>query len=215
MSKPSFQLENNITGKVCGLDEVGRGPLAGPVVTACVYVPPETYNLDFVSAIRDSKKLSEKKLNMLFDLIREHFIFAIEEVCPREIETLNVLHASLTGMSRALSNLGTRVDHALVDGNHCPKDLPCPSTPVIKGDNISTSIAAASILAKVHRDRIMRKLAREYPHYGWDRNVGYPTQEHRDAIDAFGVTEHHRRNFAPVRNYIEFGTTARQSSLSI
>ncbi|MEM7618429.1 MAG: ribonuclease HII [Pseudomonadota bacterium] len=215
MSIPSFELENKFDGKVCGLDEVGRGPLAGPVVTACVYIPENTYNLDFVSEIRDSKKLSKTKLETLFELIKEHFIYKITEMPHDKIDEMNVLQASMYGMRQSLLTLEVGIDHALVDGNRCPQDLPCPATPVIKGDGISISIAAASILAKVTRDRIMYELAEEYPHYGWESNVGYPSKAHKAAINKHGITPYHRKSFAPVRNYLEFGTTERQKSLSV
>ncbi|GJL84755.1 MAG: ribonuclease HII [Micavibrio sp.] len=213
-SKPDFSLESAHNGPVCGLDEVGRGPLAGPVVASCVYIPKEKRGLDFVPDIRDSKKLSSKKLEYLFDLISEHFTFGIAEISPQEIDEINILQASLKAMENAYSQLIQPPAHALIDGNHIPKNLPCPAQPVIKGDSKSVSIAAASILAKVTRDRLMRKLAEEHPHYGWERNVGYPSREHLDAIDAHGITPHHRRSYAPVRNFLEHGATKTQRALA-
>lgn len=202
-----FTLENAITGKICGLDEVGRGPLAGPVVAACVYIPDNVRPLPFVSEITDSKKLSWSTLERLHDLIIEHCVCAIAESCPRMIEEMNILQASLDAMRRAYEAIAVHeFSHALIDGTHCPA-LPLPMSPVKKGDSISRSIAAASIVAKVTRDRQMKALAIEFPHYGWESNVGYPAQQHRDGIDQYGITEHHRKNFAPVRNYIEHGTT--------
>lgn len=211
MSRPSFDLEHSIDGSVCGLDEVGRGPLAGPVVAACVFIPEEAYELEFVPEIRDSKKLSEKKLLRLHDLIAEHFHFSVCELSPKKIDEINILQASLLAMKTSLQKLDKPMDHALVDGNRCPADLPCASTPVIKGDGISVSIAAASIMAKVTRDRIMQQLAETHPHYGWERNVGYPTKEHLEAIDAHGITPHHRRSFGPVKNFLEFGQVKKQA----
>ena len=212
---PDFSLENEIAGPVCGLDEVGRGPLAGPVVAACVYIPVEKRALPFVSKIRDSKKLSHARLEELNSLIREHFIFSVAEVSPQEIDEINILQASLLAMKKAHEGIaGVAFVSALVDGNHCPR-LTCAAKPVIKGDSISTSIAAASILAKVHRDVLMAKLAAEYPHFGWESNVGYPTREHMKAIDRYGITPHHRRSFGPVRNFIEFGSTSRQAALAV
>ena len=135
-------------------------------------------------------------------------------MAPEEIDRLNILQASLTAMARAFMQITCmKPDHALIDGNHVPGNLPCPATPVIKGDNKSVSIAAASILAKVYRDRVMKKLAGEYPHYGWDTNVGYSTRAHIEGINRHGVTPHHRRSFEPVRNFIEFGSTERQETL--
>ena len=207
-SGPDFSIEETIQGRVCGLDEVGRGPLAGPVVAACVFIPPEKRNLEFLSKIRDSKTLSAEKLETLFDLISEHFAFGIAEVSPEEIDSINILQASLLAMKKACESAGM-FDHALVDGNKCPK-LVCAATPVVKGDGRSVSIAAASILAKVTRDRMMENLALEHPHYGWERNVGYPTAEHLKGIEKHGITPFHRRTFAPVRNFIEFRTLYRQ-----
>lgn len=212
--RPDFSLENSIEGIVCGLDEVGRGPLAGPVVAACVYIPKEKYKLDFVAEITDSKKLAFLKLEELSARISEHFHFSIAEVSPQEIDEINILQASLKAMRKAFDKTGVAARHALVDGNHCPK-LPCPAMPVIKGDSISVSIAAASILAKVYRDRLMEKLAAEHPHYGWESNAGYPTRDHLAAIDRHGITSHHRRSFAPVRNFIEFGRTERQAEMAV
>jgi ribonuclease HII len=228
---PDFSLENESGGLVCGLDEVGRGPLAGPVVAACVYIPKEAYALPFISDIRDSKKLSHGKLEELYVHITEHCVWAVAEKSPAEIDEMNILQASLAAMKDAFlllssrtcsgsysnltkmdsgicrnDNVGLRDDiemwHALVDGNKLPQ-LPCPATAVVKGDSKSTSIAAASIVAKVTRDGMMKKLHEEHPHYGWDSNVGYPTQHHREALQCYGVTEHHRQSFAPVRNCLK------------
>lgn len=208
---PDFSLELSIDGTVCGLDEVGRGPLAGPVVAACVYVPEDCYNLPFIAGIKDSKKLSKAKLAELYQLITAHFSYTIEEIAPQEIDEINILQASLKAMRTSLESLDVRISHALVDGNRCPADMPCPATPVIKGDSVSTSIAAASIVAKVHRDRIMSELAQKHPHYGWESNAGYPSPQHLAAIDAHGITEHHRKSFAPVRNFIEFGSVKKRA----
>lgn len=200
---------------MCGLDEVGRGPLAGPVVAACVYIPAEKRGLKFVSEIRDSKKLLPQKLEVLFDFISEHFVFAVTEISPQIIDKINILQASLLAMKKSHEQIKTAaITHALVDGNKCPA-LSCPATAVIKGDGRSVSIAAASIIAKVTRDRLMEKLAEEHPYYGWERNVGYPTAEHMNAIDRHGITDHHRRTFAPVRNFIEFGSVQRPLSQAV
>lgn len=209
---PDFSLEHEIDGAVCGLDEVGRGPLAGAVVAACVYIPPDVRTLPWVSEINDSKKLSWGKLEKLYELITAHCIFGIAENGPRVIEDLNILQASLDAMRQAYEIGAAKMPssqgftQALIDGTQLPQ-IPCAMRAVKKGDSISTSIAAASILAKVTRDRQMHELSREWPEYGWDSNVGYPSQQHRDAINAYGITEHHRRNFSPVRNYIEHGYT--------
>ena len=198
---PDFSLEDELGVPVCGIDEVGRGPLAGPVVAACVFIPPKVRDLEWIAHIRDSKKLSEKKLEMLFGAITAHCVYGIAEITPNEIDRINILQASLRAMERAYQACG-KFDHALVDGNKLPK-LPCPASAIIKGDGKSKSIAAASIIAKVTRDRIMRKLAEEFPHYGWESNVGYPSKAHRDAILIHGITPHHRRSFAPVKKFLE------------
>ncbi len=211
MSMVDFSLEDKYDGIVCGLDEVGRGPLAGCVAAACVYVPIEVRELDWMADVRDSKKLSEKKLEALFELISEHCPHGVARVSPQEIDEINILQAALKAMRMSLeamrSSMESEVAHALVDGNHLPKGLPCPATPVIKGDNISKSIAAASIIAKVTRDREMRELAAQYPGYGWESNVGYPAPVHLEGINKLGITSHHRKSFAPVRRFIETGNT--------
>jgi ribonuclease HII len=213
--RPDFTIEDSVGGIVCGLDEVGRGPLAGPVVAACVHIPDNKRSLKFVSQIRDSKKLTPERLETLYAEISEHFVFAITEISPEIIDEINILQASLLAMMQSHEKIsGVKISHALVDGNRCPK-LSCASTAVIKGDGRSVSIAAASIMAKVTRDRLMEKLAQEHPHYGWERNVGYPTAEHMQAIDRHGITPHHRKTFAPVRNFIEFGSVHRQLKAAI
>lgn len=205
---PDFSFEDEHGGIVCGADEVGRGPLAGPVVAAAVIIPHDIREMGFVSELTDSKKLSAKKRQELSALIHEHCHISIAELSPKDIDRINIFQASLEAMKHAIETLsGITPDHALIDGKHCPKDLSCSSQAVIKGDLKSISIAAASIIAKVKRDHIMKDLAQMHPHYGWERNSGYPTKEHREAIDKHGVTEFHRISFAPVRNYLEFGNT--------
>lgn len=203
---PDFTLEDIQGGLVCGLDEVGRGPLAGPVVAACVYVPENVRPLPFIKDITDSKKLSAKKREALYLLITEHCDWAVSEKPPAEIDEINILQASLVAMSDAFNALDKRFKHALVDGNKLPQ-LPCSATYVIKGDGKSVSIAAASIVAKVTRDRIMADLHAQHPQYGWNTNSGYPSKAHREAIDLHGITPHHRKSFAPVRNFLLHGKT--------
>lgn len=196
-----FSLEDQYDGTVCGLDEVGRGPLAGPVVAACVVIPKDKRMLDFISEIQDSKKLSLKKREELYDKITTHFPYAISEITPEEIDDINILQASLKAMKTAHDTLDN-IEYALVDGNKAPQ-LSSQTTTVVKGDSKSKTIAAASIIAKVHRDRIMLALSKKYPHYGWSSNSGYPTKQHRAAIQEHGITPHHRKSFAPVRDFIE------------
>jgi len=175
-----------------GCDEVGRGCLAGPVVAAAVILPPEFVHED----IRDSKTLSLERRNEMDLLIREQAVdFQIAECSPREIDELNILQASFKAMHRAVSGLKTRPEHLLVDGNRFAPILGLPHTCVVKGDSLYQSIAAASILAKVHRDRYMQELHEMYPDYSWNTNVGYPTVAHRKAILEIGPTEHHRKSF--------------------
>ena len=180
-------------GPVCGTDEVGRGPLAGPVVAAAVILP----NSCVIEGLDDSKKLTEKKREKLYGIIREQALaYAIVEVSPEEIDSLNILRASLTAMQRAVAKVRETVSPAavLIDGNQ-QADFGVPSFTVVKGDSISHSIAAASVLAKVYRDRLMMKLAEEYPVYGIAKHKGYPTPEHKLAVYEHGPSPIHRRSF--------------------
>ena len=208
---PDFELEDMHDGPVFGLDEVGRGPLAGPVITACVYIPQHARELAFISDLKDSKKISKPKLEVLYGLITQHCEWQVEEISPAEVDEINVLQASLKGMCIACNSMATEPAFALVDGNRMPKELCCNAQTVVKGDNKSYSIAAASIVAKVTRDRIMKALHQEHPHYGWDSNAGYPSPAHLEGIDAHGITDHHRKSYAPIKNYLELGMT-RQAS---
>jgi ribonuclease HII len=184
-------------GKViCGVDEVGRGPLAGPVVAAAVILPPD-FPDTLAAQIRDSKKMSEVARERLYTPLTTVCRFAVAEASVEEIDTLNILWATMLAMQRAIAGLGA-VDVALIDGNRTPK-LACAAEALVKGDDKSLSIAAASIIAKVHRDRLMKELDAAYPPYGWARNAGYGTPEHLQALADFGATPWHRASFAPVR----------------
>lgn len=196
-SKPSFKPEDNLPYPLCGVDEVGRGPLAGPVTAAAVIIPHHVRDMDFIKDITDSKKLSAKKRDVLCDLIKEHCIWSIASATVEEIDEFNILRAALLAMNRAVSTLSTKAEYALIDGHILPQ-LPCPAQAIKKGDTLSVSIAAASIIAKVHRDREMEALAKEFPYYGWERNAGYGTKKHMDAMEQHGITPHHRQSFAPV-----------------
>lgn len=180
---------------VAGVDEAGRGPWAGPVVAAAV-VFPDTGNIP--DGLDDSKKLTRRKREALFDVIMATAHVGIGEASVQEIDRDNILNASMLAMRRAIAALDARPDTALIDGKHVP-ELPCPAHAVVGGDGLSPSIAAASIIAKVTRDRIMTELAEVHAGYGWERNFGYGTKEHLAALKAQGVTLHHRRSFAPVR----------------
>lgn len=175
-----------------GCDEAGRGPLAGSVFAAAVILPPDFRH----PLLNDSKQMSEKNRNLLRPVIeKEAIAWAVEEVGAEEIDTLNILWASVTGMQRAVRRLGVRPDFLLIDGNRFRPFDGYAYTTVVKGDATFASIAAASVLAKTWRDEYMRKLAKEYPMYGWDRNMGYPTREHIEAVRKYGLTPYHRRSF--------------------
>lgn len=180
---------------VAGVDEAGRGPLAGPVSVAAVILDPSRP----IAGLDDSKKLSEKKREALYPLIIERALaWHIEFVDAAEIDALNILQATLIGMHRALCALSPVAQLARIDGNRLPRDLPCPAEAIIGGDAIEPAIMAASILAKVARDRAMRALHLEYPQYGFDLHKGYPSPAHLAALSAHGPCPQHRRSFAPV-----------------
>lgn len=185
-------------GKViCGVDEVGRGPLAGPVIAAAVIMPNGGLPDNVAGQIQDSKKLSPTKREALYGMLIALCPYALGEANVAEIDSMNILWASMLAMQRAVALLPSKPDMALIDGNRCPQ-LPCPALPIVKGDGKSLSIAAASIIAKVTRDRLMTKLAVEYPFYGWERNAGYGTAQHIEALRVHGATIWHRDSFAPV-----------------
>lgn len=204
---PDYAIERARGGLVAGSDEAGRGPLAGPVVAAAVILIPERMSADLMAAIDDSKRLKpavrEKIATRLLACARhgDGVFAAIAASSVTEIDRINILQASLSAMCRAVRRLPRTPDLVLIDGSIVPRDLPCRGEAVIGGDALSLSIAAASILAKVTRDRIMTNLASRYPHYGWDRNAGYPTAEHRGQIDLIGITRHHRLSFGALHKY--------------
>ncbi|OJX70384.1 ribonuclease HII [Magnetospirillum sp. 64-120] len=197
---PDLSLERSLTGIVVGVDEVGRGPLAGPVVAAAVIIDPATLPAELAERLDDSKKLSAAKRQHLDQLVRAHCHFAIAEASVAEIDRLNILKATFLAMQRAVAGLGRAIDHALVDGNR-PPPLPCPVTCVVGGDGKSLSIAAASVVAKEYRDRLMRDLDVQFPGYGWAKNAGYGTKAHLEALRRLGPTPHHRISFAPVAQF--------------
>ncbi|MBQ0756725.1 MAG: ribonuclease HII [Amphritea sp.] len=180
---------------IAGVDEVGRGPLIGNVVTAAVILDPANP----IDGLTDSKKLSEKKREQLFPLIQERALaWAIAWATPAEIDELNILHATMLAMQRAVNQLSVTPEFALIDGNRCPPGLPCPAEAIIKGDLKEPSISAASILAKVYRDREMKALDLLYPDYGFARHKGYPTALHMEKLRLLGPLPEHRRSFRPV-----------------
>jgi ribonuclease HII len=193
---PDYSYENSATIKgfkyVCGVDEAGRGPLAGPVCAAAVILPEGTV----IEGLDDSKKLSEKKRELLFDVIKDKAIaYGIAFASVEEIEELNILGATYVAMTRAVEQLSVNADYVLIDGNRFPPQIKTDGECVIKGDSKSMSIAAASILAKVTRDRLLLEYAEKYPQYGFEKHKGYGTKAHVDAIKEFGVTEIHRPSF--------------------
>lgn len=192
---PGFEYENIKYGEgyaaVCGVDEAGRGPLCGPVVAAAVILPKDAV----IEGLNDSKKLTEKKREKLFDIIKaEAIAYAIAEASAEEIDEINILNASMLAMKRAIEALPVPADFALIDGN-CKRGIPIPAETVVKGDAISASIAAASILAKVTRDRQCIELDKEYPEYGIAKHKGYPTKDHMDAVRKYGPAPIHRKSF--------------------
>jgi len=194
---PHWKLERSIEGIVVGVDEVGCAPLAGPVVAAAVLLDPKLPRR-LARRIDDSKKLPPEEREEIFARLPEHAKFGVGEASVDEIEQFNILRAAQLAMRRAVEALGLTPALIIVDGNRLP-GFSFPTRCVVGGDGISLSIAAASIIAKVTRDRIMTDYAREWPGYGWERNVGYPTPEHQRALRELGPTPLHRRSFAPVR----------------
>lgn len=183
---------------IAGVDEVGRGPLCGDVVTAAVILDPNKP----IAGLADSKKITEKKRDYLFDIIKQQALaWSIARATVDEIDQLNILHATMLAMQRAVAGLSIKPDLVLVDGNRTP-DFAIPAQPVVKGDSLVAEISAASILAKVTRDREMADLDKQYPHYGLAQHKGYPTKAHLDAIAQHGVNHIYRQSFAPVKKLL-------------
>ncbi|WP_284395341.1 ribonuclease HII [Dyella lipolytica] len=187
---------------VAGVDEAGRGPLAGPVVVAAVVLNP----LEPIDGLDDSKKLSEVRRERLYPLIMEHALaYCVVVIEPEEIDRLNIFQATMTGMSRAVAGLTLTATEALIDGNRLPKDLPCPGRAIVGGDALEPAISAASILAKVSRDRLMVAMETQHPGYGFAVHKGYPTPAHLAALERLGPCSQHRRSFAPVKRLLDQG----------
>jgi ribonuclease HII len=204
---PDFALERGCKGLVCGIDEAGRGPLAGPVVAAAVILDPRRFPKMLRDQLDDSKMLTREQREACHMVLRQCVDrgaarIGVGAASVHVIDRINILRAALLAMARAVDVLGILPDVALVDGTIAPPIAAAVHT-VVKGDSLSFSIAAASVIAKVTRDRIMRGLALRYPGYGWETNVGYATREHGEAIHRLGITRHHRRSFAPVRLAVE------------
>lgn len=192
---PSFDFENEKRALgykfICGCDEAGRGPLCGPVVAAAVILPEG----EIIEGLNDSKKLTEKKRERLYDeIISRAVAYGIAEATPSEIDEINILNASMLAMKRAIEAMEIKADFALIDGNHA-RGFDIPAEPIVKGDALSYSIAAASVLAKVTRDRGCIELDREYPEYGIAKHKGYPTKDHMDAVRLHGPAPIYRKSF--------------------
>ncbi len=195
---PDFTHERDAPRPVCGIDEVGRGPWAGPVVAAAVILDP----LLLPDGLDDSKRLLPQRREELAGVIHATAIVGVGMASVAEIEAMNILQASFLAMRRAVAALSLRPALALVDGHIQPPGLPCPSRAIVGGDGLALSIAAASIVAKVARDRLMVALAQQFPGYGWETNMGYGTRAHAEGLARLGVTAHHRRSFQPIHNIL-------------
>lgn len=205
MNTPDYSFETEAHAKgfatVAGVDEVGRGPLAGPVMAAAVVLDPAA----LPAGLNDSKKLSEKRREALLADIEASAQVGIGSASVEEIDQHNILRASHIAMCRAVEALPVAPDFLLIDGNLIPRGLTLPAQTIVKGDGRSMSIAAASIVAKIRRDHVMRDLAQHFPGYGWEKNAGYPTKTHKAALANLGVTPHHRLSFKPVHNILYQG----------
>ncbi|MDR1694320.1 MAG: ribonuclease HII [Lactobacillaceae bacterium] len=204
---PSFEIENSIGSLVAGVDEAGRGPWAGPVVAGAVIILDKNLDKDILSSLDDSKKISEKKREFLYNKLfaeekKGRLYIAIGEASCREIDEMNILRATFLAMKRAVAGLKISPDYAIVDGNQKPVDFPCGVRTVVKGDSLSFSIAAASIVAKVHRDKIMKILAEKYPYYSFEKNAGYGTKLHIEGLRKYGITPEHRRSYKPIKEFL-------------
>ena len=202
-TNPDFSLELTHGGVIAGVDEAGRGPLCGPVVAAAVVFP--SFDIEIPVVIRDSKQMTARGRATAYDWITQNTTWAVGSCSPAEIDELNILWASMLAMERAVANLGLCPEYCLIDGNRVPKNLNGES--VVKGDAKSLSIAAASIIAKETRDKIMHDLAKMFPQYEWDKNAGYPTKSHLQAIEKYGINEHYRKSYGPVKERIKNETS--------
>ena len=204
----SIELEDKYKGKVAGIDEAGRGPWAGPVVAGAAVFLDRNVDEFLLKNLDDSKKLSAKKREELYEKLLEankkgQVLIGIGEASVEEIDELNILQATFLAMKRAKEALGMNPDFAIVDGNQKPQRIGCECATLVKGDAKSYSIAAASVVAKVYRDRLMKKLAEKYPYYGFEKNAGYGTKAHIEGINAYGIISGvHRKTYKPIRDVI-------------
>ena len=205
---PNFELEDSFAGAVAGVDEAGRGPWVGPVVAGCVFFVNRNVDAKLLENLNDSKKISKKKREMLFDLLhieaeKGNVLIGIGEASAKEIDEINILNASFLAMKRAVENAKIKPDMVLIDGNREPKDFGYKTKAIIKGDAKSYSISGASILAKVYRDRLMEDMAKKYPYYGFEKNAGYGTKAHIEGLEKYGITPEHRKSYAPIKAFLK------------
>jgi len=203
---PDYRLESQHDMPVAGVDEAGYGPWAGPVMAAAVILNINTMPSSLLDALNDSKKLSKPKREALFtalySLNAQTCWIGVGEASPEEIDKINVREANLKAMARAIDSLELRPKTVLVDGINAPNiEIPCHK--IIKGDSLSLSIAAASIIAKVTRDKLMTKLALKHPHYSWEKNAGYGTKAHQEALKKYGITPYHRKSYKPIKALLD------------
>lgn len=204
---PDFSLENECNGLVCGIDEAGRGPWVGNVVAGAVIILDKNLSPELLNNLNDSKKISKTKREKLYDLLRVEekagkIRIGIGEATPQEIDDNNILQATFMAMKRATENLQIKPDISLIDGNRSPKNFISPTKAIIKGDSKSYSISAASIVAKVYRDKQMEELAKKYPYYGFERNAGYGTKDHIEGIKKYGIIPEHRKSYKPIKEFL-------------
>lgn len=207
---PTWEIENTYNGIVCGIDEAGRGPWVGPVVAGAVVFLNKNIEPELLQNLNDSKKLSAAKREKLYDLLlseekKGKICCGIGMASAQEIDELNILQATFLAMSRAAEKLRIKPQFALIDGNRLPKQFLCQTACYISGDARSYSIAAASILAKVYRDRLLKDLAQKYPFYGFEKNAGYGTKDHIAGIREHGLISEHRKSYKPIKNFIATG----------
>lgn len=203
---PNFEIENSLSGIVAGIDEAGRGPWAGPVVAGAVVFLDKNLHPELLNGLDDSKKLSAKNREKLYNLLFEEekngkLVIGIGEASAAEIDEMNILQATFLAMQRATEKLSVTFDLAIIDGNQKPKNFPCQTKTVIKGDGKSLSISAASIVAKVYRDKLMAELALKYPYYAFEKNAGYGTALHIEGLQKYGIISEHRKSYKPIQKY--------------
>jgi len=204
---PTWEIEDSIGSAVCGVDEAGRGPWVGPVAAGAVMFLSRDINPEILAQIDDSKKLTAKKREKLYNLLLQeaeagHLTYGIGTASAAEIDALNILQATFLAMKRAVAKLNPQPKHALIDGNRLPADFCCATSCYIGGDARSYSIAAASVLAKVYRDNLMKELALRYPGYGFEKNAGYGTKDHIEGLKKYGITPEHRKSYKPIKELL-------------